>query len=236
MRQEGYPRLEAMGIGNRLVAMDRKLSGFIHRLTLPWLVESLFVMPFGCIHGYAGGMVGVPACWLLVSWLLGSLDSIGRPGFFLYIYTAAVGQCISRLCKILISRSRPGMSVTSTAEIPLRHWLPGSPAFIATYPMEQLSASPLVFLGGLQHGRTKGVMGADSGSFPSGDAMAGAAFAVLLAWYTPLGRWGGLVYAVLPCFARVYYWFHWVGDVIAVSSESLLESVGYLHMSTSYRT
>jgi membrane-associated phospholipid phosphatase len=202
---------------NSLAALDQRLSAFIHQSTLPFLVETVFVMPFGCIHGYAGGMVGIPAGWLLVCWLLGARDSHGLPGFFLYMYTAAVGQCISRLSKVLIARERPGMSVTGRAELPLRHWLPGSPAFISAFPMEELQRSPLVRVGGLQHGRTKGVMGADSGAFPSGDAMAGASFAVLLAWYSPLGLWGGLAYCALPCFARVYYWFHWIGDVIAVS-------------------
>ena len=161
--------------------------------------------------------------WLGACYAIGAWDTHGMPGFYFYMYTCATGQVISGSIKILANRRRPGMpgqdrgaaaEKAQAAGLPHRHWLPGSPAFIAAYPMEQLLASPLVKLGGLQHGVTKGTMGAESGSFPSGDSMAGGCFAALLAWYTPLGCWGGIAYACLPMFARVFYWFHWVGDVL----------------------
>ena len=105
------------------------------------------------------------------------------PGFIFYMYTCALGQVISGTLKILINRQRPGMPPgAAKRQLPKRHWLPGSPAYIAAFPMEKLLASPLVRVGGLQHGVTKGHMGAESGSFPSGDSMAGGCFAALLAW------------------------------------------------------
>ena len=39
-----------------------------------------------------------------------------------------------------------------------------------------------------------------------------------------MGQWGGLAYGSLPCFARVFYWYHWVGDVFAGAAVSILAS------------
>ena len=39
-----------------------------------------------------------------------------------------------------------------------------------------------------------------------------------------MGMWGGLAYGILPCFARVFYWYHWVGDVLAGAAVSFLAS------------
>lgn len=36
--------------------------------------------------------------------------------------------------------------------------------------------------------------------------------------------WGSLAYGSLPCFARVFYWYHWVGDVLAGATVSFLAS------------
>ena len=110
----------------------------------------------------------------------------------------------------------PDLDVTDKAQLPRRHFLPGSPAFIAAYPLDVVQQSLLVRVGGMQRGHAKGgAMAGDSGAFPSGDAMGGAAFGVMLAHFTPLGFWGGAIYSALPAFARVYYWFHWLADVLA---------------------
>ena len=209
-----------------LSALDQRVTAAISGLELPFVLETL-IMPFGCIHGYAGGIIGMPALWISATVALGMWESpgVGRMGFFFYMYTAATGQCISGTLKILLNRTRPGMDGASAAQpLPNRHWLPGSPAFIRQFPMEQLlvrhflysplkspcffrfppnqtrnkwQPSPLVKIGGLQHGVTKGLNGSESGAFPSGDAMAGACFAALLAGFTPIGIWGGIFYAHL---------------------------------------
>ena len=207
-----------------LGAMDRRLSAHIHSLELPRWLEAL-VAPFGCLHGYVGTGVVMPLLWFGACAALGQVDSHGWPGWFLYMYTAAVGQVMSRCLKILLRRTRPGMDVSDKAQLPRRHFLPGSPAYIAAYPLDVLQQSLLVRVGGMQRGHAKGGSGAmagDSGAFPSGDSMGGAAFGVMLAYFTPLGFWGGVCYAALPAFARVYYWFHWLADVLAGAATAAL--------------
>jgi hypothetical protein len=165
-----------------LSALDQRTTAAVACLELPVTMEMLLV-PFGCIHGYAGGVVGLPALWTSITYALGLWKSpgVGRAGLFFYMYTAATGQCISGALKILINRTRPGMDgATAVLRLPKRHVLPGSPAFIREFPMEQLTPSPLVKIGGLQYGVTKGVNGSESGAFPSGDAMAGGCFAAML--------------------------------------------------------
>lgn len=106
----------------------------------------------------------MPALWVSANLALGMWESHGiqaeenqgipgRSGFFFYMYTAATGQCISGTLKILFNRTRPGMDDASAAQpLPNRRWLPGSPAYIREYPMEQLLPSPLVKIGGLHRG------------------------------------------------------------------------------------
>jgi hypothetical protein len=48
--------------------------------------------------------------------------------------------------------------------------------------------------------------------------------------YTPIGMWGGLAYGCLPCFARVFYWYHWFGDVVAGATVSFVASQLVLHI------
>ena len=45
--------------------------------------------------------------------------------------------------------------------------------------------------------------------------VAGAAFAAMLGAFTPVGAAGAVAYAAVVGFARVFYWYHWVGDVVA---------------------
>lgn len=168
-------------------SLDQHLTARVAELELPVALETL-LMPFGCIHGYAGGIVGIPLLWCTVTNSLGCWDETetglpsGRAGFFLYMYTSAVGQTISGALKIILNRTRPGMDLGTKQVLPRRHWLPGSPAYIARFSEERLRRSPLVLLGGMQHGVTKGLNGSESGSFPSGDSMAGCCFATVLCW------------------------------------------------------
>ena len=176
-----------------LASADHYLTATVNQLELPLVLETL-IMPFGCIHGYAGGIIGMPLLWMIVTTSLGCWDESdpglpsGRAGFFFYMYTSAVGQTLSGALKIILNRARPGMDLVDRPNdgqnilLPHRHWLPGSPAFIARFPEEKLRRSPLVLLGGMQHGVTKGLNGSESGSFPSGDSMAGCCFAALLCW------------------------------------------------------
>lgn len=46
-----------------LATFDRKITAAISALELPLIIETL-LLPFGAIHGYAGGMVGLPCLWL----------------------------------------------------------------------------------------------------------------------------------------------------------------------------
>lgn len=172
-----------------LAALDQVLTARVNLLELPLALETL-LMPFGCIHGYAGGIIGIPVLWVTVTRSLGCWDEptnglpSGRAGFFFYMYMCAVGQVISGALKIILNRARPGMDLHGPPKqvLPHRHWLPGSPAFITCFPEEKLRYSPLVLLGGMQHGVTKGLNGSESGSFPSGDSVAGCCFAALLCW------------------------------------------------------
>ena len=257
----------AMPLLDALSSLDKYLTARVAELELPLALETL-LMPFGCIHGYAGGIVGMPLLWYIITNGLGCWDETetglpsGRAGFFLYMYTSAVGQTVSGALKITLNRTRPGMDLDAKQVLPRRHWLPGSPAFIARFSEERLRGSPLVLLGGMQHGVTKGLNGSEAGSFPSGDSMAGCCFAAMLCWCvfvpprlslsarsssatagaerepnpllsfhplvlsrcTPLGMWGGLAYGSLPCLARVFYWYHWLGDVLAGAAVSFLAS------------
>jgi membrane-associated phospholipid phosphatase len=174
-----------------LSSFDQLLTARVNLLQLPLALETL-LMPFGCIHGYAGGILGLPILWVTVTNSLGCWEEpaaglpSGRAGFFFYMYICAVGQTVSGALKIILNRARPGMDLHGPDDarqvLPHRHWLPGSPAFITCYPEEQLRCSPLVWIGGMQHGVTKGLNGSESGSFPSGDSMAGCCFAALLSW------------------------------------------------------
>jgi hypothetical protein len=170
-----------------LAALDQRLTQSISELELPLILETILVMPFGCIHGYVGGIFGMPLLWIGITSSLGLWEesgpsSVGRGGFFFYMYMSAVGQSISGALKIILNRLRPGMDGVKREKLPHRHWLPGSPAYIALFGEEPLRSSPLVIVGGMQHGVTKGMNGSESGSFPSGDSMAGCCFAALLCW------------------------------------------------------
>lgn len=57
-----------------------------------------------------------------------------------------------------------------------------------------------------------------------------------LARCTPLGVWGGLAYGCLPCFARVFYWYHWVGDVLAGATVAFLASQIVIHFNGGVET
>lgn len=176
-----------------LSSLDQRLTARVNALELPLAIETL-IMPFGCMHGYAGGIIGMPLLWVVLTGSLGCWEGSktglpsGRAGFFFYMYTSAVGQTISGALKIILNRTRPGMDFAdrprrqAQCTLPHRHWLPGSPAYIAGYSEKELRYSPLVLLGGMQHGVTKGLNGSESGSFPSGDSMAGCCFAALLCW------------------------------------------------------
>ena len=205
-----------------LDALDRRLTAAIQALTLPLALESL-VAPSACLHGYTGTILIMPTLWMLSCWCLGLIESHGLPGYYLYMYTALCGQFMSRPLKMTLLRPRPGCRVgdfrpDKPSQLPHRHYLPGSPCYIMAYPEAQLRAGILVRINGWQDGvgsAKAGHHGGDAGSFPSGDSMGGAAFAALLGWYTPLGVPGAVAYSALVGFARVFYWFHWIGDVIA---------------------
>ena len=49
------------------------------------------------------------------------------------MYMSAVGQSISGALKIILNRLRPGMDGVKREKLPHRHWLPGSPAYIALF-------------------------------------------------------------------------------------------------------
>eukprot|EP01047_Picozoa_sp_COSAG01_P067430 COSAG01_NODE_9522_length_2421_cov_7.783376_2_plen_223_part_00 len=178
-------------------------------------------------------------------------------GYFLYMYTALCGQVMSRPLKIVISRPRPGcragdVQPSSPSELPHRHFLPGSPSYILAYPEEQLRRSWLVRVGGWQPGSVHGGAGrgpgdgaggggggggllrGDAGALPSGDAMGGAAFAALLYWYTPAGALFSVLYACFVGFARVFYWFHWIGDVLVGMAISGLSSFAVMRFCGGY--